>query len=97
MGYNLNRDPSGGYWSGPPLTDKWWYPLYEKMVELDVPAMIHVSGSCNPNFHATGAHYINGDTTAFMQLITADLFQDFPTLKFIIPHGGGAVPYHGGR
>jgi 4-oxalmesaconate hydratase len=48
-------------------------------------------GSCNPNFHATGAHYINGDTTAFMQLITADLFKDFPTLKFIIPHGGGAV------
>jgi 4-oxalmesaconate hydratase len=32
-----------------------------------------------------------------MQLITADLFKDFPTLKFIIPHGGGAVPYHWGR
>ena len=67
------------------------------MVELDVPAMIHVSASCNPNFHTTGAHYINGDTTAFMQLITSDLFKDFPTLKFIIPHGGGAVPYHWGR
>jgi 4-oxalmesaconate hydratase len=67
------------------------------MVELDVPAMVHVSSSCNPNFHATGAHYINGDTTAFMQFITADLFKDFPTLKFIIPHGGGAVPYHWGR
>jgi 4-oxalmesaconate hydratase len=97
IGCNLNPDPSGGYWKDPPLTDKWWYPLYEKMVELDVPAMIHVSSSCNPNFHATGAHYINGDTTAFMQFITADLFRDFPTLKLIIPHGGGAVPYHWGR
>ncbi|HSD53125.1 MAG TPA: amidohydrolase family protein [Burkholderiales bacterium] len=97
IGCNLNPDPSGGYWTDPPLTDKWWYPLYEKMVELDVPAMIHVSASCNPNFHGTGAHYINGDTTAFMQLITSDLFKDFPTLKFIIPHGGGAVPYHWGR
>jgi 4-oxalmesaconate hydratase len=97
IGCNLNPDPSGGYWTDPPLTDKWWYPLYEKMVELDVPAMIHVSGSCNPNFHATGAHYINGDTTAFMQLIQKNLFKDFPTLKFIIPHGGGAVPYHWGR
>jgi 4-oxalmesaconate hydratase len=67
------------------------------MVELDVPAMVHVSSSCNPAVHATGAHYINGDTTAFMQFITADLFKDFPTLKFIIPHGGGAVPYHWGR
>ena len=97
VGCNLNPDPSGGYWKDPPLTDRWWYPFYEKMVELDVPAMIHVSASCNPNFHATGAHYINGDTTAFMQFITSNLFKDFPTLKFIIPHGGGAVPYHWGR
>src|SRR5262249_38960998 len=60
-------------------------------------AMVHVSASCNPNFHATGAHYLNADTTAFMQFLTADLFRDFPTLRFIIPHGGGAVPYHWGR
>ena len=97
VGCNLNPDPSDGYWSGPPLTDRSWYPLYEKMVELDVPAMIHVSMSCNPNFHSSGAHYINGDTTAFMQLIMADLFAEFPTLKFVIPHGGGAIPYHWGR
>ena len=97
VGCNLNPDPSDGYWSGPPLTDRHWYPLYEKLAELDVPAMIHVSTSCNPNFHATGAHYINGDTTAFMQLVASDLFRDFPQLKLIIPHGGGAVPYHWGR
>ena len=97
IGCNLNPDPSGGYWTDPPLTDRYWYPLYEKLVELDVPAMVHVSASCNPAFHFTGAHYINGDTTAFMQLITADLFKDFPTLRFVIPHGGGAVPYHWGR
>ncbi len=97
VGCNLNPDPSGGHWTGPPLTDRHWYPFYEKMVELDVPAMIHVSSSCNPNFHATGAHYINADTTAFMQFIEGNLFKDFPTLRFIIPHGGGAVPYHWGR
>jgi 4-oxalmesaconate hydratase len=97
IGCNLNPDPSGGYWKEPPLTDRWWYPLYEKMVELDVPAMVHVSSSCNPSFHATGAHYINADTTAFMQFLTSDLFKDFPTLRFIIPHGGGAAPYHWGR
>jgi 4-oxalmesaconate hydratase len=97
VGCNLNPDPSGGMWTGPPLTDRYWYPIYEAMVELDVPAMVHVSSSCNPNFHATGAHYINADTTAFMQLIQGDLFADFPTLRLIIPHGGGAVPYHWGR
>lgn len=95
---NVNPDPTDGYWSGPPMTDKWWFPLYEKMVDLDIPAMLHVSMSCNPNFHGTGAHYINGDTTFFMQLIQYDnIFKEFPTLKFVIPHGGGAVPYHWGR
>jgi 4-oxalmesaconate hydratase len=97
VGCNLNPDPSGGNWTSLPLTDKSWYPFFEKMVELDVPAMVHVSASCNPNFHATGAHYINADTTAFMQFIEGDLFADFPDLRIIIPHGGGAVPYHWGR
>jgi 4-oxalmesaconate hydratase len=97
IGCNLNPDPSGGSFNAPPMHDRWWYPLYEKMVGLDVPAMIHVSGSCNPALHTTGAYYINADTMAFMQLLTSDLFKDFPTLKLIIPHGGGAVPFHWGR
>ena len=97
IGCNLNPDPSGGAFSAPPLIDKYWYPLYEKMCELDVPAMVHVSGSCNPAFHPTGAYYIAADTTAFMQFIQGDLFKDFPTLRMVIPHGGGAVPYHWGR
>jgi 4-oxalmesaconate hydratase len=97
VGINLNPDPSGGHWTSPPLSDRHWYPVYEKMVEHDIPAMVHVSTSCNACFHTTGAHYLNADTTAFMQCLTSDLFKDFPTLKFIIPHGGGAVPYHWGR
>ncbi len=97
VGCNLNPDPGGGHFAHPPLTDRFWYPFYEKMVELDVPAMIHVSGSCNPAMHATGAYYIAADTIAFMQLLQGDLFSDFPTLRFIIPHGGGAAPYHWGR
>jgi len=94
---NLNPDPSGGHWDSPPLSDRFWYPIYEKMVEYDIPAMIHVSTSCNACFHTTGAHYLNADTTAFMQCLTSELFRDFPALRFVIPHGGGAVPYHWGR
>jgi len=97
VGCNLNPDPSGGHWTSPPLTDRSWYPLYEAMAELDVPAMVHVSAVTNPAFHATGSHYLNADTTAFMQLMQSDLFTDFPGLRLIIPHGGGAVPYHWGR
>lgn len=94
---NLNPDPSGGHWTSPPLSDRYWYPIYEKMVEYDIPAMVHVSTSCNHAFHTTGSHYLNADTTAVMQFITSDLFKDFPKLKFVIPHGGGAAPYHWGR
>jgi 4-oxalmesaconate hydratase len=97
VGCNLNPDPSGGFWTSPPVTDAYWYPLYEALVELDVPTMIHVSSSCNPNFHALGAHYLNADTSVFMQLIEGDLFAEFPSLRFVVPHGGGAVPYHWGR
>jgi 4-oxalmesaconate hydratase len=97
VGCNLNPDPSGGHWTSPPLTDRAWYPFYEAMVELDVPAMVHVSDVTNRNFHATGSHYLNADTTAFMQLLQADLFTDFPGLRLVIPHGGGAVPFHWGR
>ncbi|MGD1067000.1 MAG: amidohydrolase family protein, partial [Vulcanimicrobiaceae bacterium] len=97
VGANLNPDPSGGSFSSPPLYDRSWYPLYEKMCELDVPAMIHVSGACNPAFHTTGSYYIAADTVAFMQFIQGDVFRDFPSLRLIVPHGGGAVPYHWGR
>jgi 4-oxalmesaconate hydratase len=97
VGVNLNPDPSGGHWNSPPLTDPHWYPVYEALCAYDLPAMIHVSTSCNPAFHTTGAHYLNADTTAVMQCITGNLFERFPTLKFVIPHGGGAVPYHWGR
>ncbi len=97
VGVNLNPDPSGGFWTSPPLTDPYWFPVFEALVELDVPAMVHVSSSCNPNFHALGAHYLNADTSVFMQLLEGDLFERFPTLRLVIPHGGGAVPYHWGR
>ncbi len=97
IGCNVNPDPSGGHWSGPPLWDGYWWPLWEAMCELDVPAMVHVSASCNENFHTTGSHYLGADTTAFMQALTSGFLAGFDGLRLVIPHGGGAVPYHWGR
>ena len=97
IGCNVNPDPSGGFWTGPPLWDPHWRPLWEKMCELDVPGMVHVSAACNDNFHTTGSHYLGADTTAFMQALTSGFLADFPGLRLVIPHGGGAVPYHWGR
>jgi 4-oxalmesaconate hydratase len=97
VGCNLNPDPSGGLWNGPTTYDRAFWPLYEAMCELDVPAMIHVSATCNEHFHSTGSHYLGADTTAFMQALTSGIFRDFPEMRWVIPHGGGAVPYHWGR
>ncbi|HUF74356.1 MAG TPA: amidohydrolase family protein [Gammaproteobacteria bacterium] len=98
VGCNLNPDPTGGFFTGPPLGDRYWYPLYETMCELAVPAMIHVSGACNtPYWQTTGSYYLAADTVAFMQMMQSEIFRDFPELKLIVPHGGGAVPYHWGR
>jgi 4-oxalmesaconate hydratase len=97
VGCNVNPDPSGGFWTGPPLHDRSWWPLWEAMCELDVPAMIHVSAACNDNFHTTGSHYLGADTTAFTQALTSGFMRDFPGLRWIVPHGGGAVPFHWGR
>jgi len=93
VGCNLNPDPSGGATWAPSLGDEWWYPLYEKLVELDVPAMIHASSSVNPAFHVTASYYITWDTAAVIQLLESRVLEDFPTLKLVVPHGGGAVPY----
>jgi len=97
VGCNLNPDPTGGSWDGPPLFEPYWWPLFDALCELDVPAMVHVSAACNPNFHSTGSYYLAADTTAFMQALTSGLFRDHPDMRWVIPHGGGAVPFHWGR
>ena len=93
VGCNLNPDPSGGAEWAASLGEEWWYPLYEKLVALDVPAMIHVSSTVNPALHTTASYYINSDTTAVIQLLESRVFEDFPTLKIVISHGGGSMPY----
>lgn len=93
----LNPDPyenSGP--TPPPLGDRYWYPLYEKLCELDVPAHIHSAGSRSPRAPYT-LNFLLEETMAVYGLINSDVFKDFPNLKIVVSHGGGAVPYHVGR
>ena len=97
VGCNLNPDPSGGYWREPPLGDEWWYPLYERLQALEVAAMIHASATCHPALHTTGSHYLNVDSTGFMQLMESRVLEDFPRLRIVLAHGGGTVPFQAAR
>lgn len=93
----LNPDPyenSGA--EAPPLGDRYWYPLYEKLCELDIPAHIHGTGSHSERTPYT-LHFINEESIAVYGLVHSDVFKDFPNLKIVVSHGGGAIPYQLGR
>ena len=97
IGCLLNPDPTEGDASPPPgLGDAFWHPLYEKLCALDIPALIHSAGSCQPRESYT-LKFINEESIAIVSLMNSDVFEKFPNLKLIVPHGGGAIPYHMGR
>ncbi|HEY0105607.1 MAG TPA: amidohydrolase family protein [Rhizomicrobium sp.] len=97
VGCLINPDPCEGDIAPPPgLGDRFWYPLYEKMVELGVPALIHSASCCNPRESYT-LKFLNEESTAIISLLESEVFTDFPDLKIVISHAGGAIPYHMGR
>jgi 4-oxalmesaconate hydratase len=97
IGCLLNPDPTEGDSLPPPgLGDPFWYPLYEKLCELDIPALIHSAGSCSPRESYT-LKFINEESIAIISLLESEVFKRFPTLKLIVPHAGGAIPYQMGR
>jgi 4-oxalmesaconate hydratase len=96
VGIALNPDPYEGKGNSPTLGDQYWYPLYQRMVELDVPALIHSAG-CDSGRESYSEHFITEESIAVMNLLRSRVFEDFPNLKIIVAHGGGSVPYQIGR
>ncbi len=97
VGCLLNPDPGeAGTQATPPLGDRYWYPLYEKLVELDIPAHIHSAG-CRSHRLTYSLHFINEESIAVVSLLNSTVFTDFPSLKILVSHGGGAIPYQWGR
>ena len=93
----LNPDPfENNGTQPPPMGDRYWYPLYEKLCELDVPAHIHSAGSRSERAPYT-LNFLLEETMAVYGLVESDVFRDFPDLKIVVSHGGGAIPYHVGR
>jgi predicted TIM-barrel fold metal-dependent hydrolase len=96
VGVSLNPDPYEGTGFTPTLGDRFWYPLYEKLVELDAPMFVHPAGCCNGR-ESYSEHFITEESIAILSLLRSSVFEDFPGLKVIIAHGGGSVPYQIGR
>ena len=93
----LNPDPyENGKEEAPGLGDEYWYPLYERLCELDVPAHIHSAGSRSERTPYS-LHFINEETISVNHLLKPNMFHEFPNLKIICSHGGVAIPYQMGR
>ena len=93
----LNPDPYVNSGEHPPaMGDAYWYPLYEKLCELDVVAHIHGTGSRSER-EPYSLRFINEETTAVYGLVNSNVLKDFPDLKIVVSHGGGAITYQLGR
>jgi predicted TIM-barrel fold metal-dependent hydrolase len=97
VGTVLNPDPHEGTAQPPALSDRFWYPVWEALSELDVPVLIHSAGCRPPSRETYSLHFIQEETLAVAALVSSKVFQDFPDLKIIVSHGGGAIPYQRGR
>lgn len=97
VGVLLNPDPYEGTQVPPALGDRYWYPVYEALCELDVPALIHAAGCRPPAREPYSLHFIQEETVAVWSLLSSDVLKDFPDLKIVVSHGGGAIPYQVGR
>jgi len=97
IGCKINCDPGEGTGDTPHLGERWWYPLYQRMVDLDTPGLLH-GGHYNYGREPELGYYPAEVTIgAWALLRTPQVFRDFPNLKIVVGHGGGYVPYQLGR
>src|SRR5499426_1857791 len=93
--------------AGTPLSAPEFRPIFQKMVEHDLPVWVHPmrgpqfsdyaseTTSANEIWFSFGWPY---ETTACMtRLIYSGIFDELPTLKIISHHMGGMIPYFAGR
>jgi predicted TIM-barrel fold metal-dependent hydrolase len=97
IGFKINPDPGEGGSEVPHMGNKYWYPIYEKMCELDAPALIH-GGPFRFSREPEMGYFVQEEAVAAWALLRSpEVWRDFPDLKIIVGHGGGYVPYQAGR
>ncbi|SHK68172.1 4-oxalmesaconate hydratase [Pseudonocardia thermophila] len=96
VGVCINPDPHEGTGTTPPLGDEYWYPLFERLVAHDLPALVHSAG-CYSGRETYSEHFVTEESIAILNVLRSRTLTDFPDLKLIIAHGGGSVPYQIGR
>jgi len=83
---------------GKPLDDAEFRPLFSRIAELDVPILVHPmtpagNEAMNDYRLAPMIGFEMDLCLATVRIIMGGILKDFPNLKFIIAHLGGAIPY----
>jgi aminocarboxymuconate-semialdehyde decarboxylase len=94
----------GVNFAGREIHDEAFYPLWEKMIELQVPAFVHgynasASGhGAEDQFDTSSIIGMNNfETICIWNLICGGVLDRYPELRFYVTHAGGFFPYHLGR
>ena len=81
-----------GSYLGDPAFD----PLMEELERQHALAFVHptpLRGMHTPRFRPAAADFLLDTTRAAMGLVTSGTVSRFPSVRFILSHGGGFVPY----
>lgn len=78
--------------NGEPLSSPKFRPLYQKMVEYDLPIWIHPwDEPGRPHVSVYGWPYET--SVAMARLVSSGVLADYPDIKFIIHHCGAMIPF----
>jgi predicted TIM-barrel fold metal-dependent hydrolase len=90
----LSPDPKGQR-TTPGVNDPYWYPLYERCSELNLPIIVHGTNCRDPRHDVLPENYQIGfvmEQYLATQLFShTDVFERFPNLKVVVCHCGGAL------
>ena len=88
--------------AGRELGDRYFWKVWERVQELDIPVFIHPQGFTQPQrLDKFGSFNVIGqpleEALAMVSLIHEGVIEAFPNIKFCVAHGGGYLPYYCGR
>ena len=82
---------------GASIADQAFRPLFAALAEVGAPAWLHpVFDTRKPDNNLVFSWEYEL-SQAMLQLVQADIFQEFPQLKVIVHHAGGMAPFFAGR
>ncbi len=82
---------------GRSIADPQFRPLFAALAEAGLPAWLHPVFDLRKPDNNLVFSWEYELSQAMLQMVQADLFQEFPDLKVIVHHAGGMAPFFAGR